>query len=347
MSLSAIASDPTISVICPCYNEQEGLNSFMQRIGPVLEQTQLEYEILLINDGSEDNTLDLIYQLSQQIPQVRAINLSRNFGKEAALTAGIDRARGEVIIPIDADLQDPPELIHDFIREWRKGYDVVVAKRIDRSSDTWAKKLSAEMFYKFHNIVAQVEIPENVGDFRLINRRVVQAIQLLPENQRFMKGIFSWVGFKTSVIEYKRDAREAGESSFNGWRLWNFALDGITSFSTAPLRIWLYIGSFISAISFLYGSFTVLKTLMFGIDAPGYASLITVMLFLGGVQLIGIGVLGEYVGRLYMESKRRPIYIVEHDDADAPTGSDRQANEGEAPLHSSSQTKSNHFDQLA
>ncbi|MCG9626009.1 glycosyltransferase family 2 protein [Vibrio mediterranei] len=312
-------NQPVISIICPCYNEQEVLDIFMQRITPVLEQTGYSYEVILINDGSRDNTLQVMSALREQNQHVRTVNLSRNFGKEAALTAGLDLARGEVIIPIDADLQDPPELILDFISEWQKGFDVVVAKRVDRSTDTWAKKLTAELFYKFHNAVAQVEIPENVGDFRLINRRVVQAIQLLPENQRFMKGIFSWVGFKTSVVEYKRDSREAGETSFNGWKLWNFALDGITSFSTAPLRIWLYIGSFISALAFLYGSFTVVKTLIYGIDAPGYASLITVMLFLGGVQLIGIGVMGEYIGRLYMESKRRPTYIIESDEYQGKT----------------------------
>ncbi|MGX9519150.1 hypothetical protein VME0621_04326 [Vibrio mediterranei] len=312
-------NQPVISIICPCYNEQEVLDIFMQRITPVLEQTGYSYEVILINDGSRDNTLQVMSALREQNQHVRTVNLSRNFGKEAALTAGLDLARGEVVIPIDADLQDPPELILDFISEWQKGFDVVVAKRVDRSTDTWAKKLTAELFYKFHNAVAQVEIPENVGDFRLINRRVVQAIQLLPENQRFMKGIFSWVGFKTSVVEYKRDAREAGETSFNGWKLWNFALDGITSFSTAPLRIWLYIGSFISALAFLYGSFTVVKTLIYGIDAPGYASLITVMLFLGGVQLIGIGVMGEYIGRLYMESKRRPTYIIESDEYQGKT----------------------------
>ncbi|ASI89268.1 glycosyltransferase family 2 protein [Vibrio mediterranei] len=312
-------NQPVISIICPCYNEQEVLDIFMQRITPVLEQTGYSYEVILINDGSRDNTLQVMSALREQNQHVRTVNLSRNFGKEAALTAGLDLARGEAVIPIDADLQDPPELILDFISEWQKGFDVVVAKRIDRSTDTWAKKLTAELFYKFHNAVAQVEIPENVGDFRLINRRVVQAIQLLPENQRFMKGIFSWVGFKTSVVEYKRDAREAGETSFNGWKLWNFALDGITSFSTAPLRIWLYIGSFISALAFLYGSFTVVKTLIYGIDAPGYASLITVMLFLGGVQLIGIGVMGEYIGRLYMESKRRPTYIIESDEYQGKT----------------------------
>ena len=306
-------STPTISIVCPCYNEEAVLSIFMERISVVLSETGYDYEVILINDGSKDDTLNVMESLRAEDSQVRTVNLSRNFGKEAALTAGLDLARGEVIIPIDADLQDPPELIHDFLREWKKGYDVVVAKRVDRSTDSWAKKLSAELFYKFHNAVANVEIPENVGDFRLINRRVLQAIQLLPENQRFMKGIFSWVGFKTSVVEYKRESREAGETSFNGWKLWNFALDGITSFSTAPLRIWLYVGSVISAFAFIYLSITIIKTLIFGIDSPGYASLITVILFLGGVQLIGIGVLGEYVGRLYMESKRRPSYIVESD----------------------------------
>jgi glycosyltransferase involved in cell wall biosynthesis len=310
---------PTISIICPCYNEEQVVSLFMERITTVLQQTEYDYEVILINDGSKDNTLSVIKQLQQQDAHIRVVNLSRNFGKEAALTAGIDLARGEVLIPIDADLQDPPELIHDFLEKWREGYDVVVAKRADRSTDSWAKKFSAEMFYKFHNAVAQVDIPENVGDFRLINRRVVNAIQLLPENQRFMKGIFSWVGFKTAVVEYKREAREAGETSFNGWKLWNFALDGITSFSTAPLRIWLYIGSFISALAFIYGSFTVVKTLIYGIDAPGYASTITIMLFLGGVQLIGIGVMGEYIGRLYMESKRRPTYIIEEDSISTPS----------------------------
>ncbi|MCW8348060.1 glycosyltransferase family 2 protein [Vibrio sp. ZSDZ65] len=313
MLVEQVHPKPTISIVCPCYNEQEVLSVFISRITDVLDSTKYDYEILLINDGSRDNTLTTMKQLQQEYSPIRTVNLSRNFGKEAAMTAGLDLALGDVIIPIDADLQDPPELIHDFLREWENGYDVVVAKRTDRSSDSWAKKLTAELFYKFHNAVAQVEIPENVGDFRLINRRVVDAIQLLPENQRFMKGIFSWVGFKTAVVEYKREARKAGETSFNGWKLWNFALDGITSFSTAPLRIWLYVGGFISALSFIYGSATIIKTLIYGIDSPGYASLITVILFLGGVQLIGIGVMGEYIGRLYMESKRRPTYIIEED----------------------------------
>jgi len=199
------------------------------------------------------------------------------------------------------------------LREWEKGFDVVVAKRVDRSSDSWAKRFSAELFYRIHNSISQVDIPEYVGDFRLISRRVVQAVQLLPENQRFMKGIFSWVGFKTSVVEYKRESREAGETSFNGWALWNFALQGITSFSTAPLRVWLYLGLMISLLAFVYGSIIVAKTILLGVDLPGYASMVTIILFLGGVQLIGLGVMGEYIGRMYLESKKRPIYIVEEE----------------------------------
>jgi len=307
------ANPPVISIVCPCYNEQDTVTVFTNTIVPELVKTELSYELIFINDGSRDQTLNKLKDLQTQHANIRVINLARNFGKEAALTAGIDRSKGQVVVPIDVDLQDPPELIHDFIREWQQGYDVVVAKRSDRTSDSFAKKLSAEWFYKFHNKISHVKIPENVGDYRLMTRRVVEAIQQLPENQRFMKGIFSWVGFKTKIIEYKRDPRVAGETSFNGWKLWNFALEGITSFSTAPLRIWLYVGLLISLLAFVYGSAIVIKTLIFGIDAPGYASLITIMLFLGGVQLIGLGVMGEYIGRLFMESKRRPIYIIEED----------------------------------
>ena len=304
---------PIISIVCPCFNEEEALRSFTLKIRSILAQTKYTYELLFINDGSTDKTLSVLNELSKNDPQMRVINLSRNFGKEAAMTAGLDHAKGEVIIPIDADLQDPPELILDFLREWEKGFDVVLAKRIDRSCDTLRKKLSANLFYKFHNAIADVEIPNNVGDFRLITRKVVKAIQRLPENQRFMKGIFSWVGFKSSTIEYVRQPRSAGKSSFNSWRLWNFALQGITSFSTSPLRIWLYLGVMVSGLSFCYGSFIILKTLILGVTLPGYASLLTVVLFLGGIQLIGLGVMGEYLGRLYMESKRRPIYIIDTD----------------------------------
>ena len=242
---------------------------------------------------------------------IKIIELSRNFGKEAALTAGLEHAMGEVVIPIDADLQHPPEIIIEFIKKWEEGFDVVVGKRTVRTGEGVIKKLTAKYFYKFHNQISDVEIPYNVGDFRLMSRKVIEALKKLPENQRFMKGLFAWVGFNTAVVEYEQAPRAAGKTSYNGWKLWDFALDGITSFSTLPLRIWMYIGFLISFLSFLYGSAIVINTLILGVDTPGYASMITVILFLGGIQLIGIGILGEYIGRIYKETKKRPLYIIE------------------------------------
>lgn len=300
-----------ISIVCPCYNEEDVLPIFMDKISQVMNECIYNYEIILINDGSNDGTLSIINKLKIIYPEIRLVNLSRNFGKEAALTAGLDLSIGDAIIPIDVDLQDPPELIHDFIVQWELGFDVVIAKRNNRLSDSFFKRVSAELFYKFHNSVSDIKIPENVGDYRLMSRRVVKAISLLPERQRFMKGIFSWVGFRTTVVEFKREKRKAGNTSFNGWKLWNFALDGITSFSSVPLRVWLYAGAFISFISFSYGTYIILRTFILGIDAPGYASMLTSILFLGGLQLIGLGVIGEYLGRLYIESKKRPIYIID------------------------------------
>jgi len=302
---------PFISIVAPCYNEENVINIFLEKIIPILEQLKKSYEIVFVNDGSRDNTLEILKVKAKEYESVRVISLSRNFGKEAALSAGLDMSRGEVVVPIDVDLQDPPELILNFVKKYQEGYDVVVGKRVDRTTDTHAKRISAELFYKMHNKISDIEIPHNVGDYRLMSRRVVEELKKLPETQRFMKGIFAWLGFKTAVIEYKRESRIAGETSFNGWKLWNFALDGITSFSTAPLRIWLYIGMVLAFISFIYGSWIVLKTLIFGIDSPGYASMITVVLFLGGIQLMGIGILGEYIGRIYLESKNRPVYIIE------------------------------------
>ena len=269
------------------------------------------YEIIFVNDGSTDNTLEVMLNAKTKHKNIRILNLSRNFGKEAALTAGIENAKGDAVIPIDVDLQDPPELIVSFIEKWEEGFDVVLAKRIDRSSDSLVKRLSAEFFYKIHNKISDISIPSNVGDYRLMSRRVIESLKTLPENQRFMKGLFAWAGYKTTQVEYTREVRVAGKSSFNGWKLWNFALDGITSFSIVPLRIWLYIGVVISFLSFIYGSTIIIKTLIFGIDLPGYASLLSIVLFLGGIQLMGIGILGEYIGRIYKESKRRPTYIIE------------------------------------
>ena len=302
---------PFISIIAPCYNEEDVIDIFLEKIFTVLKKLGKSYEIVFVNDGSRDNTLEILKQKAKEYDAVRVISLSRNFGKEAALSAGLDMAHGEVVVPIDVDLQDPPELILDFVKKYEEGYDVVVGKRVDRTTDSTAKRVSAETFYKLHNKISDIEIPHNVGDYRLMSRRVVEELKKLPETQRFMKGIFAWLGFKTAVVEYKRESRVAGETSFNGWKLWNFALDGITSFSTAPLRIWLYIGMVLAFISFVYGSWIVLKTLIFGVDSPGYASMITIVLFLGGIQLMGIGILGEYIGRIYIESKNRPVYIIE------------------------------------
>jgi Glycosyltransferases involved in cell wall biogenesis len=276
-----------------------------------MQNVQRPYEVIFINDGSTDNTLNVLLKAKSKNPQIRILNLSRNFGKEAALTAGLEHAMGEVVIPIDADLQHPPEIIIEFIKKWEEGFDVVVGKRTVRTGEGVIKKLTAKYFYKFHNQISDVEIPYNVGDFRLMSRKVIEALKRLPENQRFMKGLFAWVGFNTAVVEYEQAPRAAGKTSYNGWKLWDFALDGITSFSTLPLRIWMYIGFLISFLSFLYGSAIVINTLILGVDTPGYASMITVILFLGGIQLIGIGILGEYIGRIYKETKKRPLYIIE------------------------------------
>lgn len=295
------------------FNEEENVPIFLSSVSAVLESIGISYEIICVNDGSTDSTLQCLIEKKSIYPTLRVVNLTRNFGKEGALSAGLSVADGEAVIPIDADLQDPPEVIEKLITEWQKGYDVVLAKRVNRSSDHVAKRLSASMFYRFHNFISKQNIPENVGDFRLMSRRVATEIIKLPENQRFMKGLFSWVGFKTTTVEYERAERHAGSSGFNAWTLWNFALDGVTGFSTAPLRLWLYLGIIFSTLAFIMGAYIVIKTLFFEINVPGYASIIIVVLFFGGIQLTSIGVLGEYIGRIYLESKRRPSYIIENE----------------------------------
>lgn len=302
---------PTISLICPCYNEEAVVTLFLQTLIPILIDTAQSFEIIFINDGSTDATLLTLLQAKENYQNIKILNFSRNFGKEAALSAGLQHAQGEVVIPIDVDLQDPPKLITLFLQKWEEGYDVVVAKRVDRSSDNFFKRISSSLFYKVYNKVADISIPSNVGDYRLMSRKVVNSINALPENQRFMKGLFTWVGYKTAIIEYKRVPRIAGKSNFTSWKLWNFALDGITSFSTTPLKLSLYTGILIAFFAFIYGSVIITRTLIYGIDMPGYASLLSTILFLGGIQLISIGILGEYIGRTYSESKQRPAYIID------------------------------------
>ncbi len=300
-----------ISIVAPFYNEGEVVEFFYNAISPILNQIpDVTFEVVCVDDGSGDDTLEKLISLVGRDPRFHVVELSRNFGKEAALMAGIDIARGEAVIPIDADLQDPPELIPTLIAEWMNGADVVLARRTDRSSDSFLKRKSAEIFYRVNNRLSNIQIPENVGDFRLMNRASIEAIKQLPERQRFMKGLFAWVGFKTVTIDYTRNPRLLGATKFSGLRLWNFALEGITSFSTAPLKLWTYIGGVGALTALFYAAFIIMRTLIYGIDVPGYASLLVAILFIGSLQLISIGMLGEYLGRIYMETKQRPIYII-------------------------------------
>jgi len=302
-----------VSLVVPVYNEAEAIGPFVARVAAVFApETDLAVEIVFVNDGSTDGSLERLLAVTAPPLRIRTIDLSRNFGKEAALTAGLQHARGRIVVPIDADLQDPPEVILQMIAKWREGYEVVLARRVDRSADTWAKRASAAAFYRLHNKIATPRIPENVGDFRLMDRCVVDALATLPESQRFMKGLFAWVGFRTATVDYVRAERSSGTTKFDGWKLWNFALEGVTSFSSYPLRVWTYLGAVVSLLSFLFAIYVILRVVLFGTDVPGYASLFVAVNFLGGVQLIGIGILGEYLGRSYFESKRRPVFLVRH-----------------------------------
>ena len=300
-----------LSLVIPVFDEADTVEVFLDRVNQVFEkQTSVAIEILFVNDGSTDSTLEKLLARQGRDGRIKIIDLSRNFGKESALTAGLAAAEGEVVVPIDVDLQDPPELIPEMIAKWREGYEIVMARRSNRHADYWAKRVFADWFYRIHNTIANQPLPANVGDFRLLDRSVVNALNELPESCRFMKGLFAWVGFHTTYIDYARPERSAGKGKFNGWKLWNFALEGLTSFSTEPLRIWTYLGFLMSSISFIFAMFIFLKVIIYGVDVPGYASLMVAVTFLGGLQLVGIGVIGEYLGRTYIESKRRPVFLI-------------------------------------
>jgi glycosyltransferase involved in cell wall biosynthesis len=300
-----------LTLVIPVYNEDDSVNIFIDEIERLFDkELHISVELLFVNDGSTDMTLELLLERQRLDSRIVILDLSRNFGKEQALSAGLQAAKGEVIVPIDVDLQDPPELIIAMIAKWQEGFDVVLARRTDRQSDTWMKRATAGLFYRIHNKISTPTIPENVGDFRLMTKQVVDVVNQLNESQRFMKGLFAWAGFRTAHVDYTREQRIAGETKFNGGKLWNLALEGFTSFSTSPLRIWTYVGFIISIASFIYAILIILDTMVNGVDAPGYASLIVVVTSLGGLQLIGIGVVGEYLGRTYIESKQRPGFIV-------------------------------------
>lgn len=302
-----------ISLVVPVFNEEDTIPIFYKAVRDYDKLKDYDVEIIFINDGSKDSTESIINALSVADEKVTALSFTRNFGKEPALFAGLDNATGDAVIPIDVDLQDPIEVIPHLIEKWQAGADMVLAKRTDRSTDGRLKRKSAEMFYKLHNKISNPKIEENVGDFRLMSREVVENIKQMPERNLFMKGILSWVGGNVEVVEYARAERVAGTTKFNGWKLWNLALEGITSFSTFPLRIWTYIGLGVSAFAFIYATWMIIDKLIWGNPVPGYPSLMTAILFLGGVQLIGIGVLGEYIGRIYVETKGRPKYIIRNE----------------------------------
>lgn len=305
-----------VSVIVPVLDEEHSIALFhesISEVGQIIEDRfggVVRLELLFVNDGSTDGTLGCLLGLQKSDPRIRVIDLSRNFGKEAALTAGLNEARGDALVFIDVDLQDPPALMVQMIERWLEGSKVVLARRVDRSDDSFLKRFTARWFYTVHNLISNITIPLNVGDFRLLDREVAEATKLLPENRRFMKGIFAWVGFKPTYIDYRREMRASGVSKFSGWKLWRFAVEGITSFSDVPLVIWTYVGVLISSMALAYASFIVVRTLIFGVDLPGFASILVGILFLGGIQILGIGILGEYIGRIYSEVKRRPPYLV-------------------------------------
>ncbi|TVR67310.1 MAG: glycosyltransferase [Candidatus Competibacteraceae bacterium] len=303
-------SRPTISIIVPAYNEEEVLPAFHERVTAVVDALPYEFRFVFVDDGSRDRTAALVAELHRRDLRVELITLSRNFGKEIAMTAGLDRASGDAVILIDADLQDPPELIPQLLATWRSGYDVVYAKRLSRDGETLFKKLTAHLFYRVVQKISHVEIPPDTGDFRLLSRRAVDALNGLREQHRFMKGLFAWIGYPQTAVPYHRDPRFAGTTKWNYWKLWNFALEGITSFTIAPLKIATYFGLTVAMFAFLYGAWMIFETLLYGNPVPGYPSLLVVVLFLGGVQLMALGVIGEYLGRMFDETKKRPLYLI-------------------------------------
>ena len=301
----------SLSVVVPVYNEEAVLADFHRRLAAVLDKVPAHADIVYVNDGSRDGTMALLEELHRSDPRVAVIDLSRNFGKEVAMSAGLDEAGGDAVVVLDADLQDPPELIPDMIDVWQKGYDVVLMRRRSRMQESWFKKTTASLFYRAMGRIGTIQIPENVGDFRLLSRRAVEALRRLPERTRFMKGLFVWIGFPSTEIEYDRAGRHAGTTKWNYWRLWNFALEGITSFSVMPLKLASYVGLLTALFAFGYGVKVIVWTLLYGDPVAGYPTLIVVVLFLGGLQLMALGFIGEYLARMFIEVKQRPLYLVQ------------------------------------
>ena len=313
---------PVLSLVVPCYNEAAGLASFWARASDALDALGVPAEAVFVDDGSRDPTFSVLTALAARDARVRVVALSRNFGKEVALAAGLDHAAGDAIVPIDADLQHPPELLHELVARWREGCDVVIALRRDRATDSAARRLASDLFHRLFARVSAVPVPRGAGDFRLMARPVVDALKSMPERTRYMKGMYAWVGFRTATVDYDVAERAAGESRFGLVKLWRLALDGIVSFSALPLRMSSFLGALFALVALGYGAWLVARTLVHGVDVPGYASLMVVVLFLGGVQLLSLGVIGEYLGRVYDEVKARPLYVVRARVGFPPPGAD-------------------------
>ena len=308
------AAAPELTIIVPVKDEQDAIGIFVTRVRTVLESlddpASSAFEILFVDDGSSDGSLAAIRLAHSADPRIRGLSLSRNFGKEAALSAGLDHARGRAVVPMDVDLQDPPEALVGMVAKWREGYDIVYGVRDNRDSDSFPKRLTADLYYRAHNWLSEDKIPEHAGDFRLLDRKVVDVIKLMPERNRFMKGLFAWAGFRSASVTYTRAPRTVGTTKFRYWRLWTLAIDGITSASTVPLRIWSYLGGVVALGALGYAVYIVIRTLTTTIEVPGYASMMVAILFLGGLQLLSLGILGEYVGRILIETKHRPLYVI-------------------------------------
>jgi glycosyltransferase involved in cell wall biosynthesis len=304
-------ASPVFSIVAPAFNEERNLPLLRERIAQVMEALGEPWELILVNDGSRDATLRVMQELRARDPRVAIVNLSRNFGKEIATTAGLDHANGDAVIVVDADLQDPPELIPEMVAAWRRGFDTVYAQRRHRYGETWLKRATASAFYRLLGQTTSVPIPADTGDFRLMSRRVVNAVAELRERHRFMKGLFAWVGYPSCAVAYDRQPRNAGQSAWSYWRLWNFAVEGITSFTTMPLRAATYLGLLVGFASAIFLLQLLIRTLIFGNEVPGYPSLMAVVLFLGAAQLVTLGIIGEYLGRIFNEVKQRPLYLVE------------------------------------
>lgn len=301
---------PKISLVVPIYNEAANIAPFYERASKVLDGLTTQWEIICVNDGSRDDSISFLVSLHQQDPRIKVVDLSRNFGKEVALSAGINYISGDAIITIDADLQHPPEVITEMVKKWHEGYEIVFATRRSRKAESWLKRNTSKVFYWLLGWLTDIPSHNKIGDFCLLDRRVVEALKQFPEHNRFMKGLFAWVGFKQNFVMYDMHERNSGTTKWNYWRLWNFAIEGITSFSTVPLQVWTYMGFYIALLSLIYATVIAVRTLALGIDVPGYASLMVSILFIGGVQLISLGIIGEYIGRIYKEVKGRPLYLV-------------------------------------